>query len=157
MKKLLILGMGNSIASDDRIGLWIVEKMEGIAEHPSIEFKTLEAGGLDILEAMTGFDFAIVIDAIKTGTHEPGEIMHLTPEQFSSSPRGKAVHDVSFFDAIELGKRMNLKVPGRIDILAIEVIDSITISESISPQVMEAVDPAIKRVMDLIEETGMRV
>jgi hydrogenase maturation protease len=157
MRKLLILGMGNSIVSDDRIGLWIVEKMAELADNPGIEIKTLEAGGLDILEAMTGFDFAIVIDAIKTGTHKPGEIIHVTPEQFSSTPRGKAVHDVSFFDAIELGKRMNLKVPDRIDILAIEVIDSITIGESISPQVMEAVDPAIKRVMDLIEETGIQV
>lgn len=155
VKKLLILGMGNSIVSDDRIGLVIAEKIARLVDDPRIEVKMLEAGGLDVMEAMAGFDAAVVIDAIKTGTHEPGEIIHMTPEQFSSTPRGKAVHDVSFFDAVEFGKRMNLKMPCRIDIIAIEVVDNVTVGEKMSQPVMEAVEPSIERVLKLIGEHGI--
>lgn len=155
IQKMLILGMGNSIISDDRIGLYIVEKLKDVVQNPQIEIKTLEAGGLDILDALLGFDAAIVIDAIKTGRNPPGTIQHFTPEQYLSPTRNKAVHDMSFFDAMRLGSQMNLQVPERIDILAVEVTDNQTIGERISPEVLRSADPVIEKVIKLVEESGM--
>ncbi len=157
MSRLLVLGMGNSIVSDDRIGLHIVERLRAIITNPQIELKTIETGGLSVLDAVTGFDSAIVIDGIKTGKREPGEIIQFTPQQFHPAPRGKAVHDMSFFDAVELGRRMKMKVPERIEMLAIEVADNVTVSEIISPEVLRAVEPVVEKVKALIRDMGLTV
>jgi len=146
--------MGNAIVSDDKVGLLIVNKIAEKAKNPHVEVKTTEAGGLYILDVMMGFDFAIVVDAIKTGKHEPGAIIQFNPGEFDFTPRGTMVHDVSFFDAIELGKKMDIKVPGRIEIVSIEIIDNRTVSENINEEVMKAVDPAIEKVVSLASDMG---
>lgn len=148
--RLLILGMGISIASDDAIGLVIAERIRARAAGAAgVEVRTTERDGLAVLDLMEGFDRAIVVDSIKTGRHEPGEILRFSPEEFDFSPRSAAVHDVSFFQAVELGRRLGLKMPEKMDIVAVEIVDNINVSEKISPDVLAAVEPAVKMVEEL--------
>ena len=150
MAKGLILGMGNPIASDDAIGIVIAEKLKKIINDPKIEIKTTECGGLNILDLICGYDFLIVIDAIKTGKHKPGEIVHFKAEEYDFTHRSAAVHDVSFFQAIELGRRMGMKIPDRIEIISIEIVENRIISEKLSPKVEAAIEPVIEKIKGLI-------
>jgi hypothetical protein len=50
------------------------------------------------------------------------------------------IHDVNFATALELGRRMGMVVPSEeeIHIFAVEVLDLITFSESMTPQLESA-------------------
>ncbi|MCX8092772.1 MAG: hydrogenase maturation protease, partial [Candidatus Goldbacteria bacterium] len=67
MPKTLILGLGNSILSDDRIGLYIAQEIHKKLNSKNIDLKLAEIAGMDLLYMVSGYDNLIVIDSIKTG------------------------------------------------------------------------------------------
>ena len=156
MKKLLLLGMGNAIVSDDRIGLLVAEKVRPWVKNPQIEVRTTEAGGIYLLDYITGYDCAIIVNAIKTGRYRPGEIIKGSRKDFDFASRGTVTQKVSFYDLIEIGKKMDLKVPDRIEIIAIEISDNITVSTKVTEEVYKAIAPAIDKVKIIAESMGFK-
>jgi hydrogenase maturation protease len=65
-KRLLVIGLGNDILTDDGIGVRLIKDLTGMFENPLIEFKTACCGGLELMELILGFDRIILIDAIRT-------------------------------------------------------------------------------------------
>lgn len=153
-QRLLILGLGNPIVSDDAVGFAVLEKLESRITSERITLTTGQKGGLALLDLMIGYDCVIIVDAIITGRFKVGEIILFSPEDFAGSRRGAAVHDVSLFQAIELGKKIELPVPKEIRIVAIEIRDNVNVAEKLSPEVEQAVDPAVEEVMKLVKELG---
>ncbi len=148
--KTLILGMGNAIASDDAIGLIIAEQMKQDQSFAGVDIETIESGGLAILEILQGYDSAIIIDSIKTGHHRPGEILRFRPEDFDCTQRSAGVHDVGFFTSLKLGRKLNMKIPERIEIIAVEIVENRRVSEDITPEVRAAVGPVIEMIKGML-------
>jgi hydrogenase maturation protease len=73
--KTLVLGIGNLLFSDDGVGLHIIEKLR--EEDLGVDLKEASSG-LDILDAVKGYDRVILVDAIRSGG-EPGTIYELSP------------------------------------------------------------------------------
>ncbi len=148
--KTLILGMGNAIVSDDAIGLIIAEKIKQDPYFAGVDIETIESGGLAILEMLQGYHLAIIIDSIKTGLHRPGEIIRFRPEDFDCTQRSAGVHDVGFFTSLKLGRKLNMKIPERIEIIAVEIVENRLVSEDITPKVRAAVDPVIEMIKGML-------
>jgi len=147
-RKTLILGLGNTILKDDGIGIYVVREIEKHLRDPNVVVKEASLGGLELLELMKGYDHLILIDAMQTGEHEVGTLIKLRAEDLKG---GSAMsrHQVSFSDALELGRRLNMDLPEKIDIYGIEVMDIYTLEESCTPEVRARI-PAI--VDDIIQE-----
>jgi len=64
--KILILGMGNDILTDDGVGIKITKFLEKKYPLPNIIYDTLSLGGMEIIEYIRDFKMVIIIDAIKT-------------------------------------------------------------------------------------------
>ncbi len=79
--KTLVLGMGNPILRDDRIGLRVLEELEGLFFDSDVTLRTSTLAGMNLLECLIGFDRAILVDAIQTGG-EPGSVYRLSPQDF---------------------------------------------------------------------------
>ena len=147
-RKTLILGLGNTILTDDGIGIFVVRELEKRLRDPNVVVKEASLGGLELLELIKGYDHLILIDAMQTGEHEVGTLIKLKAEDLKG---GSAMsrHQVSFSDALELGRRLNMDLPQKIDIYGIEVMDIFTLGESCTPEVGARI-PAI--VDDIIQE-----
>ena len=148
--KTLILGMGNAIASDDAIGLIIAEQIKQDPKFTGIDVETIESGGLAILESLQGYHSAIIIDSIKTGLRRPGEIIRFRSEDFDCTQRSAGVHDVGFFTSLKLGRKLNMKIPERIEIIAVEILENRRVSEDITPEVRAAIDPVIEMIKGMV-------
>lgn len=148
--KTLILGMGNAIASDDAIGLIIAERIKQDPKFAGVDVETIESGGLAILELLQGYQAAIIIDSIKTGRHRPGEILQFRPEDFDCTQRSAGVHDVGFFTSLKLGRKLNMKIPERIEIIAVEIVENRRVSEDITPEVRAAIEPVIEMIKGML-------
>ena len=152
MEKTLVLGLGNPILSDDGVGLRVAAGLEGRARRRRNGHRG-NLAGLDLLELLSGYDRAIIIDAIQTEGGQPGRIYRLDPGAFQTTRHAASTHDVNLATALELGKRLGLPLP-RIDILAIEVADTSRFSEECTPEVTAAIPVCIQMVIEAIKSTA---
>jgi hydrogenase maturation protease len=152
--KTLILGLGNPILSDDGVGPRIAGELEGRVDGDATVMETSLAG-LNLLDLLVGYDRVIFIDAIKTGEGKPGRIYHLGLDDFKTTRHAVSTHDVNLATALELGKRLGLILPDKIDILAIEVADTGRFSEELTPGVAEAVPICVEMVLDELKTGGI--
>lgn len=154
MSKILILGVGNPVLSDDRVGLYIAERLEHdpppSAGSEEVVVDTATRGGLEFAEKLAGYDRAFVVDSIKTVDGKPGDIYELSVDDLQHTTHLLTVHGIGFRTAVEFGELMGLQMPTDIKIYAIEVYDNLTLSEEIHPQVIEAAEEVEKRIRELL-------
>ena len=98
------------------------------------------------MEAMAGYDRAIVIDAMVSGGR-PGTIYVLGPEDLARTRNAHSTHDGEPGAALELGRLAGLRLPAEIRIFAIEAEDVERFGESLTPAVERAVPQVADEVM----------
>lgn len=152
MDRIIVIGLGSPIMCDDAIGLKVSEAIEelGLSDVDTLQ----EAiGGLEIIPMVTGYRFAIIVDAILTREYEPGTVLIFDPESFDSTVANVPAHDMNLATAIKIGRQMNnASMPEIIKFVAIEVDDLQTMSEEMTPKVAAAVGPAKNAVLHLRSE-----
>ncbi len=156
--KIVVLGMGNAILCDDSVGLKVAQEVqrwlstpEGrpFADRVTVEESSL--AGFSLLDILSGYDRAIIVDSILTRGGTPGHIHHLGLEDFASTVRLVSPHDINLFTALELAKQLHIPMPSHISILAIEVEDTSTFTEACTPQVEAAIPRAVEAVLAEIQ------
>jgi hydrogenase maturation protease len=134
---VLILGLGNDILSDDAIGLRVLDALE--EKFPeAFDFLKCGLGGLDILELIKGYRRVVMIDAIKTQEGIPGTLYFLTTEDFSKTLHISNFHDINILNALEIGRKLGMEMPERIDIIAVEIAEDMVFSQRLSPALERA-------------------
>jgi hydrogenase maturation protease len=145
--KTLILGLGNSLLSDDGVGLTIAAELKNRLNESDITVMETSVAGLSLLDLLVGYDRAIIIDAIQTLDGKPGQIYRLDPEAFDTTRRTISPHDVNFTTALEFGKKVGLPLPQEILIFAIEVSDVSTFGDEYTPQVKRAIPNCVEMIL----------
>ncbi len=154
--KILVIGLGNPLLCDDSVGLHVVDRLRAqLPFDEDVELGEDHWGGLRLMERMIGYDFAVVVDAIRTGA-PPGTIHLLDPEDIPTQ-RSASAHDATLTTALDLGRRAGVHLPEtrNIRLIGIEADDITTFSETCTPPVAEAIPRAVVAVEAALEE--MRV
>jgi hydrogenase maturation protease len=145
--KTLILGLGNPILGDDGAGLKAVALVrQRLLPDPAVEVDQERCGGLRLMERLIDYDRVILLDAICTGAHPPGTLLHLRPTDIASQHTA-SVHDVNLPTALRLAGMLGLKIPNDIRIIAIEVENTLDFSEQCTPAVAAALPRAVEAVL----------
>jgi hydrogenase maturation protease len=148
--KTLILGLGNPILTDDAAGLRVAAELKRRINQPDITVMETEAGGINLLDLIVGYDRVIIIDAILTGTEDVGRVSRLTPETLRKARHLNSTHGIDFTGLIDLGRKMGLGLPPDIIIFAIGVEDVETFGERCTPDVEKAIPLCAEEIMRLI-------
>ena len=135
--KTLVLGLGNTILSDDGIGIHIARQIK--EKLPEIDVIEASAAGFRVVDEIIGYDKLILIDSIKTNNNQPGTYYKLGIEEFKTTLHHSSPHDMNMFDALELMKKHNAHLPKEIIIYAIEVEDTFTFSEQCTEEVAQVI------------------
>jgi len=150
LNSVIVLFLGNSILTDDRIGLVLGNKLKNRLESLGYKVEILEKSGLALIDYLEGYDIAIIVDSIKTGKYPVGSLILLKESELKRvivSP-----HYSGIFEAIELMNFLNVNAPREIHVLAIEVEDPYTVSESLSPKLKSKVTTLAENVFEKIME-----
>lgn len=158
--RVLVLGLGNPILGDDGVGWRVAEQCaERIKTHPElatvtsfIEVDSHSGGGLSLVERIIGYDRAILIDAISTGTQPPGSVacFRLAELTNAGSAHTSSAHDTSLVTALELARQLGARVPETVMVVAVKAQNLYQFSEELSPEVGAAVPEAVEHVLDLV-------
>jgi hydrogenase maturation protease len=144
MAKTLFLGLGNSILSDDAVGIKVVEKIRSIiGERNGIEFDTGNMNSFHLLDIIEGYDRVVIVDAIKR-RGEAGTLYNIPLEQLDDTIHYSSIHTVNLATAIRFGEKMGENMPKKISLYGIEVEDIENFSEEMTEKVERAV-PGIAR------------
>lgn len=149
------MGMGNTLLSDDGIGIIAKRYLEqklGVTD--GIKFEETSWGGFRVIDLLRDFDYAIVIDSIKTGKVAEGEIHHLKTDDLLPTLRLNSYHDINFITALNLAKKMDYKIPSDIDILAVEIENNYTITENLNTVIRNSIITVSKRAAELLKSKG---
>jgi len=150
--RTIVIGLGSPIMCDDAVGLKVSEAIEALGL-PDVDTLQEAVGGLEILPMISGYRFAVIVDAILTGEYEPGTVLIFDPESFDCTVASVPAHDINLATAIKMGRQMDDSVmPEIIKFIAIEVEDLQTMSEEMTPKVAAAVGPAKNAVLHLLSQ-----
>jgi hydrogenase maturation protease len=116
-RKVLVLGVGNILYTDEGVGVRCVEKLE--SEYEFSDNVTLMDGGtlgMRLMDALLSCDTAIVLDAV-LGGQEPGTIYRCTGDELRKSLAFKdSMHQTDLVDTLIycgiVGKRPDAVVIG---------------------------------------------
>jgi len=148
--KTIVIGLGSPIMCDDAVGLKVSETIESMGM-PDVDTLQEAIGGLEIIPMISGYRFAVIVDAILTGEYEPGTVLIFEPESFDCTIADVTGHDINLATAIKIGRQMDDSVmPEAIRFVAVEVEDLQTVTEEMTPKVAAAVGPASNAVLHLI-------
>jgi hydrogenase maturation protease len=147
MVKTLVIGFGNPILCDDGVGNHVARTLAGRIKRSDTTIIETSSAGLDIVDLISGYDKVIIIDAIMTGKSKPGIIHRVSPSELNSTLHSVSLHDLSLGNAIELGKKLGVTMPGQIIIFGIEVQNIDTFSETCTVEVESAIPGCIDLIL----------
>lgn len=151
MQKTLVLGLGNTILSDDGVGIHIAFEIGKKCKE--IDVLEASAAGFRVIDEIIGYEKLILIDSIKTGKAKPGEVHRFTFEEFSRTLHHSSPHDISLFEAFDIMKREKADLPQDIKVYAVEVCDTSTFSEECTAEVARVI-PEIAEI--IIKENSLK-
>ena len=150
----LILCLGNDVLRDDGVGWRVADALEaGGPLGTDVDVKRSALSGFYLLDELTGYDEAVVVDAIKTGLHEPGTVLAF-PFEALRSEEGPSPHAVGLPSVVRLGRQSGVPLPARIHVVAVEVDDMETVGEGLTPRVEGAVPRVVAAVRAALSPPG---
>lgn len=157
----LVVGLGNPILGDDGVGWRIAENIldqlsNGALDSENIDVECLAVGGLSLMENLIGYDRVILIDALTTGQSPQGTVFTFPLEDLPNRAIGhlSSAHDTTIQNALQVGRSMGAHLPEKITVVAVEAVNIYEFSEALTPPVAAAVERAVKKVLELLQDYG---
>lgn len=135
--KVLVLGMGNPLLSDDGVGLVVAERLKG--KLPGVDVWSETMIGLGLIHQVLGYDKIFVIDAMTTGDLAPGEIKIIHREDKLGTRHLFSSHGMNFYELMELGVYLGYAMPEIGALYGIAINREVYFGESLSGELMEKI------------------
>jgi hydrogenase maturation protease len=154
--KTLVLGIGNTLLSDEGSGVHVVEYLRRL--HPETdELRYLDGGTLSFTLAadIEASDHLIVVDAAQLG-ESPGAVrcfLDADMDRFLGTARHSA-HEVGLLDLMDIA-RLTDTLPARRALIGIQP-ESLDWGDTPSPAVARAIPEAAERVLGLLDDWRSR-
>jgi hydrogenase maturation protease len=155
-----IIGLGNSILSDDGVGIYAARELgRRLSEtgRADVDIVESEVAGFTLMELMAGWKQIILLDSIQFEGLEAGTVLRIDPGDLHTSLRIRSVHDIDLPTALELGRRMGLDMPAKLTIFGIQAEDSLTLGESLTEAATRGLHQAVDLVLNEIRDSRYEI
>ena len=148
---ILVLGLGNTIMSDDGFGVKVVTTLSSRYRFPD-KVKLLDGGtlGLDLLPHLEGVDRLLIVDALEMQA-EPGQVFRLEDEEVPRAFAHKlSVHQMGIQDLLAVAELQG-HLPGKLVVWGVQpqnIQMGTELSESVAaalPEVLAGVIGELQR------------
>ena len=151
LNSILVLGVGNTLLTDEAVGVRVIEALGESPECEELGVRLLDGGtmGLSLLVDMEDADAMVIVDAANLGKG-PGTVEVFEGEDMDGflRHRGRNPHDIGLDDMLD-GLRLRDAVPENRALVGIEPA-ILTVGEHMTPAVATAVPEAVVIILSLI-------
>lgn len=145
--RVLLLGLGNDLLTDDAIGLRVVAAARRLLNgRMNVSVVESMEMGLALLDLIAGFNSLVVVDAVQTGRVPPGFVHEFNDHDQKALPI-VSPHFTGLGETLALGKQLGVAVPGQVSILAVEVEDPYTVGSRLTPRLEAALPQIVEKAV----------
>ncbi len=143
---LLLIGIGNPDCGDDGAGVEVVRRVAAASD--GIGTLTLSGGAAELIDAWSGTDRVVVVDAARSG-RPPGTVSRFEAdaEPLPAGHERRSTHGLGLAEAIELARNLGL-LPSRLTVYAIEAAET-AVGSVMTPAVARAVERLADELADV--------
>jgi len=147
-KRVVILGVGNLLLSDEGVGVHVANKLMEMELPEGVEVYEGGTDGFRLMSVVTGADRLIVVDAVKGGG-EPGSIYRFDVKDVPSMPDSykTSVHQIGILEVIHFSEFVGKGKTPEATIIGIEP-KSLEMSMELTPEVAAKVPRVIELVLE---------
>ncbi len=154
--RIVVLGVGNTLLSDEGIGVRAVERLQTDYDLPP-EVVVIDGGttGMEMLEDLSNADHIVIVDAVRSGK-APASIIRLAGEQVPVFFKTKlSPHQIGLSDVLATLAFIG-EAPGGVTVLGVEPV-SLETGMSLSPQVEARLPELLDLLVTELRELGVQV
>jgi hydrogenase maturation protease len=154
LSRVLVLGAGNILLSDEGIGVRVVEALQRRCRFPE-EVEILDGGtcGMDLLDIIAGRDHLILVDAVDTGS-PPGTVVRLEGNQVPAVFRTKSSpHQLGLQDVLALLLLLDA-APAHVTVIGVQPA-SLDIGLELTPAIAARFDDMVEMVAGELAAIGL--
>lgn len=137
--KLLVLGVGNMLLTDDGVGVFAAQALQ--KENWPDNVTVMEAGTFthDVFYLFEGYDAVLVLDIVHCGG-APGTVYRLNEADLVQNEKQRlSLHDIDLIDSLNMAEMLHKKRPNLL-VLGMEPADFNTWNIGLSPAVQDRFD-----------------
>ncbi len=152
--RLIVLGVGNTLLSDEGVGVRVVEKLQQDFSLPA-EVEVIDGGttGMEMLEDLAGADHLIIVDAM-FGGNAPGTIVRLAGDEVPVFFKTKlSPHQIGLSDVLAT-LVLTGEQPGGVTIIGIQPV-SMELNMELSPQIAALLPDVVSLVVAELAMLGV--
>ena len=154
--RILVMGLGNRVMTDDAAGLVALEQLRGGYELPET-VDLLDGGtlGLDLLGYMEGYGRILIADCLASG-RPAGKVVRVEGEEIETVfERCLSPHQMGLKDLIAV-LRLQGRMPGEMTVIGVEGRD-IDLGLELSEPVAAAMGKVVGEMVAVLGEWGVPV
>ena len=154
--KVLVMGVGSILMTDEGIGIRAVEELDKRYRFPeNVEILDGGTSGIELLSYISGKDYLIIIDAIKSG-NPPGTVLRVEGEDVPARFRTRiSPHQLGISDLLAAATLTD-EMPKQLVLFGIEPKE-IVLGIGLSTEVRANLDRLIQVVVDELKRIGCDV
>lgn len=155
-RRVVLLGVGNILLTDEGVGVRVVEEIERRYEIPA-QLTVIDGGtsGMELLDDLAGADHLLIVDAVKSGA-APGSVLRLAngevPRFFTTK---LSPHQVGLCDVLATLQLMG-ESPGETVIVGVEPA-SLELAMELSPGVQAVLPQVVEQVRTELLRMGVEL
>jgi hydrogenase maturation protease len=148
--RIVVVGVGNLLASDDGLGPRVVERLQALAP-AGVECIDAATDLGAVLPEVASAARLIIVDAIRAGG-EPGAIYRMTLDELLERSRDRpmhlSMHDMGLAEAVQVARMTGVRMPPTI-VLGMEPAE-VGLGTELSPVVRQRLDDLVAKVIEEI-------
>ena len=153
MRRAVVLGIGNTILTDEAAGVRAVEALERAYRLPE-NVLAIDGGtsGMEMIEDLSNLDFLIVLDVVKAGV-PPGTVVKIAGDEIPIFFRQKlSPHQIALPDVLASLELLDT-MPKEIVVLGVEPV-SLELGMEMTPTVAEKIPVLAAMAADELVSRG---
>ncbi len=146
-KRVVVACVGNPLTGDDGLGCVVASLLRSFRLPQEVEVVDVGVGGLDLLDALRGSSYAIIVDAVRGD--EPGKLVRVEYKELArlKMPFPIHVHELGVVEALDLGYSVFPEdMPQRVVLLG--VVGQKFEGEGLSQPVRRALPALLRALLD---------
>ena len=151
--RIIVLGVGNILLSDEGIGVWAIERLQSDYQLPP-EVEVIDGGtsAMEMLDDLANADHLIIIDAVRGG-RAPATMIRIADEDVPVFFKTKlSPHQIGLSDVLATLSLMGER-PRAITVIGVEPA-SLDTAMALTPQVQAVLPKVVDQVIKELRQLG---
>jgi hydrogenase maturation protease len=142
----LILGIGGASGKTQHLGLQVARGLHELLRDPDIDFIEAPEAGVDLFELAAGYGKVVVVDAVRDGQGDIGELRKLGLGDLELKVRSSSGRGHEYRAVLEREDARGASAPLEISIYAIEMSGEVVADDEAADLLMSVVPRLVEQI-----------